>query len=251
MDSQRILLVGAGLAEAGLARAALRQLPVPVDLVTAHDPREGLALLEAWARDGGVPRLVLLDLPLPRASDVVRRMRADARLDAVPAVLLTTPQDKPTLAELCRAGADSFLPRPTDAADFAGLAKALHQHWLRWPTVLPPLPRPAAAKERAVPVQAVPVKGPSQRVVVTPAPQAPPTPEGALGAARNALVPIKVMLYLLERGTMGPLTQRQRGAVSLVERNVRQLTTLLHHLRATGGDADAPDPPAARRGEPT
>jgi CheY-like chemotaxis protein len=104
------------------------------DLRVAHDGDAALAAL----RDDPTPHLVLLDLDLPGIPgiEVVRRMRDEPRLHAVPLVVLTKSRHEPDLQECYRLGVATFIVKPVDFVQFA---TAMRELGFRW-RLLPPQP---------------------------------------------------------------------------------------------------------------
>ena len=95
--------------------------------------RDGEAALEVLG-EGRKPRLILLDLGLPRMSgfEVLEAVRthADPHVRRTPVVVLTTsraPSDVQRAYELC---ANSFVRKPLDLEDFVALVGDLRAWWL-------------------------------------------------------------------------------------------------------------------------
>ncbi|CAA9312652.1 MAG: diguanylate cyclase/phosphodiesterase (GGDEF & EAL domains) with PAS/PAC sensor(s) [uncultured Gemmatimonadetes bacterium] len=66
------------------------------------------------------PDLVLLDLHLPdmHGSEVLRRLRADARTSRIPVVVISADATHTAVQELMSAGADAYLTKPLDLDEF-------------------------------------------------------------------------------------------------------------------------------------
>lgn len=77
------------------------------------------------------PKLVLLDLNLPKVSgiEVLFRMKSDERTRSIPVVVLTESQDIQILAECRRLGVKSYIVKPVD---FQRLGQATLQLNLNW-----------------------------------------------------------------------------------------------------------------------
>src|SRR4051794_15310171 len=105
----------------------LRELVV-VTLGDAFDCEEAAdgdtALERLRAR---VPELVLLDAMLPGRTglDVLRAMRADPKLKAVPVVVLSAWQQPQDVDAALAAGADRFLGKPFRVEELSSLAHSL------------------------------------------------------------------------------------------------------------------------------
>ena len=95
-----------------LMQAMLARLP-DLRVVTAAHPVQGLDLAVSTR-----PDLVLLDLNLPMIDgyEVLRRLRADARLAHVPVVAVSASALPEEMASARQAGFDAFLGKPLDAA---------------------------------------------------------------------------------------------------------------------------------------
>ena len=79
-----------------------------------------------------LPRLVLLDLKLPRISgkEVLRRMKADPRARRVPVVVLTSSREDPDIEDCYQVGANSFVVKPVDFDHFLAMTRAISHYWL-------------------------------------------------------------------------------------------------------------------------
>jgi class 3 adenylate cyclase len=100
------------------------------DLLTLHGytvetASGGQAALDAVAR--AVPDLVLLDVVMPGLSglDVLRRLRADARLAMLPVVLVTALDPDTERVKGLEAGADDFLGKPVDGSELIARVRSL------------------------------------------------------------------------------------------------------------------------------
>jgi len=73
------------------------------------------------------PALVFLDVMLPDVSglDVLREMRADARLRDVPVVIVSAWQAPQDVTAALAGGADRFLAKPFDVDELVSLAQEL------------------------------------------------------------------------------------------------------------------------------
>ena len=88
-----------------------------------------------------MPQLVLLDLKLPKIDghEVLKRIRAEARTQVLPVVILTTSVEDADRFDSYRLGANSYVRKPVDFAQFVEAVGQLGLYWL----VLneqPPLP---------------------------------------------------------------------------------------------------------------
>jgi class 3 adenylate cyclase len=100
------------------------------DLLSLHGyaietASSGQAALDAIAR--AVPDLVLLDVVMPGLSglDVLRRLRADPRLAALPVVLVTALDPETERVNGLEAGADDFLAKPVNGSELVARVRSL------------------------------------------------------------------------------------------------------------------------------
>jgi len=90
---------------------------------------------------GAAPRLVLLDIKLPKISgfEVLRELKGDPRTRAVPVVELTSsaiPHDVTRAYEL---GANSYVQKPVDFTEFRETVRLLSRYWLSLNQAAPPM----------------------------------------------------------------------------------------------------------------
>lgn len=81
-----------------------------------------------------LPHLMLLDLRLPKVCglDVLKQVKEDANLRALPVVILTTSDADRDLAGAYAYHANSYLTKPIDFNDFSRMLKDLGFFWLAW-----------------------------------------------------------------------------------------------------------------------
>src|SRR3954454_22500034 len=94
--TRAILLVDDNTEDVALTLAALRRNRAPNRIIVVHDGVEALDYLysrDVFAdRPGGAPRLILLDLKMPKVDglEVLRRVKSDPVLKMIPVVVLTS-----------------------------------------------------------------------------------------------------------------------------------------------------------------
>jgi two-component system response regulator len=138
MTSQRnILLVEDNPDDAELTRRAFARNKLANEIIHVADGQEALDYLFAAGAyadrtDLLPPTLVLLDLNLPKIAglDVLRRMRADPRTRRLPVVVLTSSNEERDLIASYDLGANSFVRKPVDFAEFLEAARQLGMYWL-------------------------------------------------------------------------------------------------------------------------
>lgn len=85
----------------------------------------------AYLRGGGAPALILLDLNLPSMSglEVLSELKRDARLRAVPVLVLTTSASEKDARAAYAAGACCFVTKPTGLDALRALAALIEELW--------------------------------------------------------------------------------------------------------------------------
>ena len=137
MREQMILLVEDNPDDELLMMRALAKNDVTDGVIVAHDGVEALDYLFASGpyagRDsGGMPRLILLDLQLPRLNglEVLERLRSDERTRLLPVVVLTSSNERQDMLDSYGLGANSYVRKPVDFKEFIGTVEQLKRYWL-------------------------------------------------------------------------------------------------------------------------
>ena len=138
MEAKRIvLLVEDNPDDEALTLRALKKNNILNEVVVARDGSEALDCLLGSA--GKAPRLnleqlavVLLDLKLPKVNglEVLRRLRADPRTKWLPVVILTSSKEEKDLVGAYDSGANSYVQKPVEFAEFVKAAGHLGLYWL-------------------------------------------------------------------------------------------------------------------------
>lgn len=78
------------------------------------------------------PGLILLDIKLPRVdgTEVLRRIKADPKLESIPVVMLTSSVSEQEMVESYSRGANSYIIKPVGFEQFAKVIKDLKLYWL-------------------------------------------------------------------------------------------------------------------------
>jgi two-component system response regulator len=136
VNEPAILVVEDNAIDEELTLLALRKANVRNGVVVARDGAEALDYLFATGAHTGrgeqLPRVVFLDLNLPKLSGihVLHRIRNDARMKRLPIVILTSSNEDRDLADAYNGGANSYIVKPTDSAQYAESIKLLGLYWL-------------------------------------------------------------------------------------------------------------------------
>ncbi len=126
-----ILLVEDNPDDEALALRALTKNKIANAVHVAHDGVEAIEYLTK-ASSGDLPQVVLLDLKLPRVDGlgVLQHIRADERTRFLPVVILTSSNEERDLVESYNLGANSYIRKPVDFAQFTESVRQLGLYWL-------------------------------------------------------------------------------------------------------------------------
>jgi CheY-like chemotaxis protein len=132
-----ILLVEDNPQDAELTLYALGKNNLAKGIVNMRDGAEALEYLFATGRYGDrrieeTPRLILLDLKLPKVDgiDVLRRLKADPRTSSIPVVMLTSSREERDIMESYRLGVNSYVVKPVDFEQFTAAVGEIGTYWL-------------------------------------------------------------------------------------------------------------------------
>ena len=112
--------------------------------------RRGIANLVEWVRDGtealdwlhcrneyahrrnGFPKLVLLDLKMPRMDglQLLEIMKADPDTRAIPVVMMTSSREEGDLLASYGLGVNSYVVKPVDFGEFAERISQVGMYWV-------------------------------------------------------------------------------------------------------------------------
>ena len=135
--AKMILLIEDNEHDEQLVLRALRKSNIANHTVVARDGAEGLDYLFATGKYAGrdsaeLPTVVLLDIKLPKIDglEVLRRVRADERTKLLPIILLTSSKEQNDRLVGYSNGANSFVRKPIEAAEFTEAIRQLGLYWL-------------------------------------------------------------------------------------------------------------------------
>ena len=131
-----ILLVEDSAADAEMTLRTLRKRGIANDIEWVRDGIEALEFLRCegtWAeRRNGNPRLVLLDLKMPRMDglEVLRELKSDARTRHIPIVMMTSSREEGDLVASYSLGVNSYIVKPVDFDSFAETVAQVGMYWV-------------------------------------------------------------------------------------------------------------------------
>jgi two-component system response regulator len=131
-----ILLVEDNPLDAELSMNALKNNGVANEITWVRDGADALDFLFCRGpfsdRTDVPPRLVLLDLKMPRVNglEVLAAMKSDERVRRVPVVVMTSSQEERDLAMTYHLGVNSYVVKPLDFRMFAEVTRQAGYYWL-------------------------------------------------------------------------------------------------------------------------
>ena len=131
-----ILYVEDNPLDAELTLRALKKGGLANKVLHLKDGQEALEYLfreGAYAERADVPpRLVLLDLKMPRVDgmEVLTAMRGDERTKRIPVVVMTSSDQHQDVSDAYSLGINSYLVKPVDFSSFAEVVREAGFYWL-------------------------------------------------------------------------------------------------------------------------
>lgn len=127
-----ILLVDDSQVDVDLAVLALSRIHFSKPVQIARDGAETLEIVEKWQQGGSIPKLILLDINLPKVSglEVLKVIKSSAKTKFIPVVMLTSSSNDIDIRTAYEYGANSFITKPVDFDKFMILTAALCDYWI-------------------------------------------------------------------------------------------------------------------------
>lgn len=131
-----ILLVEDDPDHAILTKKALGEGKITNRVVVCDDGQEAIDYLHNAGKYEDAekhprPGLILLDIKLPKKSglEVLSHVKNDSSLKSIPVVMLTTSKRDEDMAKSYENGANSYVGKPVDFAEFVRVARNLKVYW--------------------------------------------------------------------------------------------------------------------------
>ena len=138
MDDNRveILLVEDNPHDAEMTIRTLKKINLANRLVHLKDGAEALDFIFSKGRyakrEATLPRLILLDLKMPRVDgiDVLRKLKAEPSTRMIPVVVLTSSAEETDMVKSYQLGVNSYVVKPVDFVEFMKAVSDLGLYWL-------------------------------------------------------------------------------------------------------------------------
>ena len=136
MDKRKpiILLVDDDSNDEELAKIALDETKIPLELVIKRDGAQALQWIDEEKRDADPqwPHFILLDLKLPKVTglEVLAKLRSDALTKNVPVVVLTSSLEEKDLTRSYDQGANAYIRKPIDFKEYRRTIGDMARFWI-------------------------------------------------------------------------------------------------------------------------
>jgi len=137
MNNRVILLVEDNPKDEALTLRALKKSNILNPVIVARDGVEALDYLFARGAHANrdrtaMPQVILLDLKLPKVDglEVLKALRANESTKLLPVVVLTSSNEEQDLIRSYSLGANSYVRKPVDFAQFLDAVRQLGLFWL-------------------------------------------------------------------------------------------------------------------------
>lgn len=132
IDPYAILLVDDNQVDVDLTILALSRINFTKPVQIARDGAETLEIIEQWEAGSPVPRLILLDIKLPKVSglEVLKVLKSSSKTRHIPVVMLTSSNNDADIRTAYDLGANSYITKPVDFDKFIVLTTAICDYWI-------------------------------------------------------------------------------------------------------------------------
>jgi CheY-like chemotaxis protein len=126
-----ILLVEDNPMDVDLTRRAFSMNGLSVALEVAADGEEALAFMTRWDNGIPLPRVILLDLKLPKIGglEVLRKLKEHVRYRHIPVVVLTSSSEDRDIEQAYACGVNSYIVKEIDFDKFLNVASHIERYW--------------------------------------------------------------------------------------------------------------------------
>ena len=132
----QVLLVEDDPDDLELTLHTLKEARITNPIAVARDGQEALDYIFCRGthadREDVSPRLILLDLKLPKIDgiDVLRAIKAEPHTKSIPVVILTSSIEERDLIAGHRLGANGYIQKPVDFGQFQKVIREMARYWL-------------------------------------------------------------------------------------------------------------------------
>lgn len=131
-----ILLVEDSAHDAEMTMRVLKKRGIVNEIAWVKDGVEAIEYLfcegEYASRDNGLPKLVLLDMKMPRMDglQVLKRLKSSEKTQHIPIVMLTSSREEGDLMNSYLSGVNSYIVKPVDFEQFDETIAQIGMYWV-------------------------------------------------------------------------------------------------------------------------
>ncbi|MGH8049726.1 MAG: response regulator [Arenimonas sp.] len=131
-----ILLVEDSAHDAEMTMRVLKKRGIVNEIAWVKDGVEAIEYLfcegEYANRDNGLPKLVLLDMKMPRMDglQVLKRLKSSEKAQHIPIVMLTSSREEGDLMNSYLSGVNSYIVKPVDFEQFDETIAQIGMYWV-------------------------------------------------------------------------------------------------------------------------
>jgi CheY-like chemotaxis protein len=136
MDSlKRILFVDDSPRDTEMVLDAMEQYHLANEVIALRDGAEALDYLyrrgQFAGRASGQPAVILLDLKMPKVDglEVLRQVKGDPQLRAIPVVVMTSSREEQDVVSSYQLGVNAYVVKPVKFNEFVEAVKQLGGFW--------------------------------------------------------------------------------------------------------------------------
>jgi two-component system, response regulator len=129
-NAVEILLVEDNPHDAELTIRTLKKNNLSDNLLHVTDGQEALDFF--FDLDNGVPKVILLDLKMPKVDgiEVIKCMKSDEQRKTIPIVVLTSSKQERDIIESYKLGVNAYIVKPVDFDQFEKVITEVGLFWL-------------------------------------------------------------------------------------------------------------------------
>ena len=132
MNNFEIILIEDDDNDAELAIRTLKRAELAKSVIRLKDGEEAIAFFSGEKASDNTPRLVLLDLKMPKVDglEVLRKIRSVEQTKKIPVVMLTSSKEQKDIMESYDLGANSYVVKPVDFKEFTATIISIGKYWV-------------------------------------------------------------------------------------------------------------------------
>jgi len=130
-NQNSILLIEDNPMDVDLTRRAFSMNKLPVMIEVASDGEQALDFITRWDAGGALPRVILLDLKLPKVGglEVLKKLKEHPIYRFIPVVVLTSSSEDRDIQTAYAHGANSYIVKEIDFDKFLDIAAYIENYW--------------------------------------------------------------------------------------------------------------------------